>query len=155
MNKLLIRILLFSVVVVNNSCNSKNSEELNKPVQLKEDSTIEMSRQAKSLKYSVLDNQNNELKIELISHFNLPVNVALSEKNQDDILSASREIIKEYNYREIYDTKRREIEVHIEETLKKHFINTDLEFLFVELQDVNLPEELLKIENELNDSINN
>lgn len=144
MNKHLIRIIIGAIFFVASSCYSVNHDKPDEFLKHGDKESSESKiRQSITLKFAALDNQNNELSIELVLHFNLPEHEVLTEKDRTEIIIVSQQVLKKYNYQEIYEIKRYEIELQIEESLKKHFNGKYLEFLIIELSDVSLPESLL------------
>lgn len=113
--------------------------------------TVNKSRQYNS---RVMDKNGTDVILEVAVNYNVEApNVAKIHKKHrenytifidDKAKGAIKDVIGRYTYEQVYSTKREALEGEIEDILKRDFDGNFLNLNYVEIADVNLPENIAK-----------
>ena len=116
--------------------------------------TYETVNKSKQYNSQVMDINGTDVMLEVAVNFNIkPANVAKLHKKHrenytifidDKAKGAIKDVIGRYTYEQVYSSKREALEGEIEDILKRDFDGNYLNLNYVEIADVNLPDNIAK-----------
>jgi regulator of protease activity HflC (stomatin/prohibitin superfamily) len=114
--------------------------------------TYETVNKSKQYNSKVMDVNGTDVMLDVALNYNIqPSNVARLHKKHrenyttfidDKAKGAIKDVIGRYTYEQVYSSKREALEGEIEDILKKDFENNFLNLNYIEIADVNLPENI-------------